>query len=218
MKKISSFLISSLLITSFAIAQNSSKDFPDAEFSNEVYFYQKDSSDKLIRLEKNSSKMDSKMKMGGFGGAESGYFIDGETSPVKVYTRSGLSFIFSNGGTEKKSSPYMDSMMKANGVDPSAMQAMGFGGGDPSNSITLYKTTAEKGQRKIFLQKSGGMFGSKKPKSSDKYSFSLKKIREGYWQLVIDKPLPAGEYAFTLMGVGMGSMDGGVSIYAFAIK
>ena len=197
------------------MAQN---NYPEPEFNNEVYLYRKDSTNKLLRLEKNSSKMDSKLKMGGFGGAESGYYIEGEASPVRLSNGNNLSFIFSNGGVEKKSSAYMDSIMKANGVDPATAQAMGIGGnGDPASSITLYKTTAEKGQRKIFLQKTGGMFGSKKNTSSAKYSFSVKKIKEGYWEMVIDKTLPKGEYAFTLMGMGMGNMDGGVSLLAFAV-
>lgn len=195
-------------------AQN---NYPEPEFSNEVYQYRKDSVNKLMRLEKGSSNMNSKVKMAGFGGAESGYSLEGESSPVKLANGGNLSFIFSKGSDEKNSSAYMDSMMKANGVDPAAMKAMGMGG-DPGSSITLYKMTTEKGQRKIFLQKSGGMFGGKKSSSSEKYSFSVKKIKEGYWELVMDKPLPKGEYAFTMMGMGTGNMDGGVSLFAFTVE
>ena len=60
-------------------------------------------------------------------------------------------------------------------------------------------------------------FGSKKMQSSDKFTFSVKKIREGYWELVIDKPLPKGEYAFTVMGMGMANMDGSTTLFAFAV-
>ena len=91
---------------------------------------------------------------------------------------------------------------------------------DPSKTITLYKTESEKGKRKIYMMKSGGAmpFASKKPKSSDKYTFSVRKIREGYWELVIDKTLPNGEYAFSMMGMGMGNMDGSTTLFAFAIE
>ena len=60
-------------------------------------------------------------------------------------------------------------------------------------------------------------FASKKSKSSDKYTFSVRKIREGYWELVIDKTLPKGEYAFSMIGMGMGNMDGSTTLFAFAI-
>ena len=217
MKKSFLILWIALLGTMAAISQTPDATYSEPEFSNEVYQYRKDSVNKLMRLEKGSSKMDSKLKMGGFGGAETGYSLEGETSTVRLVSGNNLSFIFSNGGTENKSSAYMDSVMKANGVDPATMKGMGIGGGDPASSITLYKTTAEKGQRKIFLQKSGGMFGGKKSFSSDKYSFSVKKIREGYWELVIDKTLLKGEYAFTLAAMGVGSADGAIPLFAFAV-
>jgi hypothetical protein len=52
--------------------------------------------------------------------------------------------------------------------------------------------------------------------SSEKYTFSARKIKEGYWELVVDKPLPKGEYAFTMMGMGTG-MDGSTVIFAFGV-
>lgn len=110
--------------------------------------------------------------------------------------------------------------MKANGMDPSMMSGMSGMGGmmdDPANTITLYKAESAKGKRKLLMQKQGGAFG-KKNQSSDKYTFSVKKIREGYWELVIDKPLPIGEYAFSMMNMGMGNMDGGTLLFAFAIE
>jgi len=45
----------------------------------------------------------------------------------------------------------------------------------------------------------------------------VKKIREGYWELVIDKTLPKGEYAFSMMGMGMGNMDGSTTLFSFGI-
>lgn len=107
-------------------------------------------------------------------------------------------------------------------MDPSMMEGMGNMGGmnDPSGNITLYKVESASNKRKVLLQKNPGMmpFGSKKQKSSDKYTFSVKKIREGYWELVIDKPLPRGEYAFTIMGMGIGNMDGSTTLFSFAVN
>lgn len=108
--------------------------------------------------------------------------------------------------------------MRVNGVDPAMMSGYGTTM-DPSSMITLYKVETDKGSRKILLMKSPGAmpFGSKKMKSSDKYTFSVKKIKDGYWELVVDKSLPKGEYAFSVMSMGMGNMDGSTLIFAFGI-
>jgi hypothetical protein len=206
----------------FCLAMQAQKTYPDIEFSNEVYYLKKgDSAHTVMRLEKESSKMETKTKLGGMGGAENGYTIDGEHSAIRLNNGNSLSFVFSTGSTKSSSSSAAsDSMMRANGMDPAMMQNFSAGGTDPSNSITLYKVESGKGKRKVLLMKSPGAmpFGSKKMKSSDKYSFSVKKIREGYWELVIDKPLPRGEYAFSMMAPpSAGAMDMGVSLFAFGI-
>jgi hypothetical protein len=190
------------------------QSYPLPEYSNEVYYPRKADSIVLTRLEKASSKMDSKVKMAGFGGAESGYFFGEERSPVRLGGSKKYHFVFYTGAPDKKKSAYMDSMMRANGVDPEAMEAMGIGG-DPVKSLSLYKLYSEKGQRKILMQKTGGAF-SKKSSSSEKFTLSVRKIGEGYWEMETDKVLPKGEYAF-LMGSGMGSMDGSVTLFAFGI-
>ena len=207
MKKIF-FAATGLLMGSLIAAQK----YPEPEFTNEVCFLKKDSIWVALRLEKGSSKMDTKMKMGGLGGAESGYTLEGEKSTVRLNSGKDLSFVISTGASASFSAKN-DSMMRDNGVDPSMMNGMT----DPSNTITLYKTDVSKGNRKILMQKSPGMFGGKKATSSDKYTFSIKKVKEGYYELVIDKPLPKGEYAFTMMSYGMGNMDGSLSLFAFAI-
>jgi hypothetical protein len=195
--------------------------YPDPEFSNEVYWYRKDSVTVLMRLEKGSSKMETKMKLGGMGGAENGYAIDEERSPVRLNESKGLSFIFSTGASSAKPrSAAYDSMMRANGVDPSMVDGMGMDGmSDPSKTITLYKAETGKGKRKVLLMKTGGAipFSGRKPKSSDKYSFSVRKIRDGYWELMVDKSLPKGEYAFSVSSFGMNNMDGSVTLFAFGV-
>jgi len=212
-----SFLHFALFVTLLSKGQTNQTKYPEPEFSNEVYLLKKDSSN-VMRLEKGSSKMNTKTKMAGMGGAENGYLIDGERSTIRLSSGNGLSFIFSTGASpEKKSSPQADSIMRANGMDP-AMMSLGSMM-DPSQMIILYKVDIDKGDRKIYLMKTGGAlpFASHKNKSSDKYSLSVKKIREGYWELIADKNLPKGEYAFTVTGMGMANMDGSVSIFAFAI-
>jgi len=215
------FLPASAIFTSLSLwAQSDNAKYPEPEFSKEVYFLKKDSVNTVIRLEKGSSKMDTKTKMGGMGGSETGYSLEGEKSPVRLHNGNNISFVFSTGASavSSSSSAKRDSMMLANGMDPAMMQS-GMGSmNDPANTITLYKAESGKGNRKILMMKSPGAFGGKKLKSSDKLTFSVKKIREGYWELVIDKPLSKGEYAFSMMNMGMGSMDGSTTMFAFAIE
>lgn len=205
-----------LMLLCGSIALQAQNNYPEPEFTNEVYYLQKDSVNAVIRLEKGSSKMESKAKLAGYGGSETGYTIDGERSAVRLRNRKTLSFIFSTGASVKPASTAGDSTLSANGFDPSMMSGAGSMS-DPANTITLYKAETGKSKRKVLIHKMPGAFGGKKMQSSDKYTFSVKKIREGYWELVIDKTLSKGEYIFTAMGMGMNSMDGAATLFAFAI-
>jgi hypothetical protein len=199
------FLLPLTLSAVVAIGQT----YPNPEFTNEVYAYQKNGN-VLTRLEKGSSKMETKTKLGGMGGAESGYSIDNEKSTVRFNNITQYSFVYWN-GTEatSTSNPKSDSMMRANGMDPNMFSGMAM---DPSQLISLYKMEQSKGKRKALLM-SGGPF---KKSSDNKHSLSFKKIRTGYYEVVVDKPLPKGEYAFVMMS--MGSADGSVSVFAFAVE
>lgn len=144
------FLVS---VFSFAVFSLSAQKYPEPEFSNEIYYLKKDSVHSLVRLEKSSAKMDTKTKAGGFGGMENGYYFDGEKSDVRLNNGANLSFVLSTGASgspRSSSTPQQDSMMRANGVDPSMMSGMS-GMHDPANTVTLYKTDVGKGSRKILL-------------------------------------------------------------------
>ena len=191
--------------------------YPVPEFNNEINFLNKENMT-LMRLEKGSSKMESKAKMGGMGGGESGYILEESKSPVRIPGGSNFSFIYYT-GTSHSTTPATDSVMKANGMDASmssqintSMEMMN----DPSRKISLYNMNAEKGSRKITIQAYQGMkiFGKSK-KESNKYTLSIKKIKEGYYEMIVDKPLSKGEYAFTLMDLG--SMDGSHLLFAFGV-
>jgi hypothetical protein len=203
MKKIL-FTIALFTISSQLLMAQS--NYPEPEFSNEVYLLRKaaDSSHELMRLEKASSQTDNKLKLGGLGGVEISYLLEGEASSARLVGETNLSFVFSKGG--------IDSVTKGN-VVAAVLQVIGVGDGDPAHSINLYKTSLENGKRKIIIQKRSGLFGNKKKASSDKYGFSVKKIREGYWELITDNILPKGEYAFALTG----NPDGVVSLFAFGV-
>jgi uncharacterized protein YxeA len=88
MKKVL-FSLFIILITVIAYGQK----YPEPEFSNEISYLKKDSVNSIVRLEKGSSKMDTKTKMGGFGGSESGYEMEGEKSTVRLNSGHNLSFV-----------------------------------------------------------------------------------------------------------------------------
>src|ERR1043166_1298280 len=139
MKKI---LFLSILLSSVCLTY--SQTYPEPEFTNELYYLKKDNGYTLVRLEKGSSKMDTKTNV--ISGSEVAYSIDGGKSPERLGSGNNVSFIVSSGSSgssSSKSSPASDSMMKANGMDPSMFN--GFGGpSDPSQKFTLYKMEAEK--------------------------------------------------------------------------
>jgi hypothetical protein len=105
--------------------------------------------------------------------------------------------------------------MKANGMDPklfasNPMSAMM----DPTQTISLYSMKSDKGKRKILLQSMGVMGKSKK--AATKYTLSVKKIKDNYYELLVDKTsLPKGEYAFVMMD--MGSMDQSWTLFSFGV-
>jgi hypothetical protein len=199
------FVFSSIYIT----AQDT---YPVPEYANEIYFVKKDSAITLQRLEKGSSKQEMKVKMMGMGGMDQGYSLEGEASPVHLSGGSGLVFILYTGGGAS-SNPESDSMMKANGMDPAMMQNPMGSMMDPTQMISLYSMAAGKGQRKALTQSMGLMGKSKK--TATKYTLSIKKVKEGYHEMIVDKPLPKGEYTFVMMSM---SMDQSFSLFAFAVN
>ena len=224
-------LLSYILLSGcLAMAQSKKPSYPEPEFSKEVYAYNKEG-DVLTRLEKETGSSKTKTKLGGIGGMENGYEIEGEKAHVRFPGMNNLSFIYTSSygaskpgsgeapkGTEMAPADSM-SMGDASGApDMSGMSNMMENINDPSQMISLFKLTQKGGSRKVIIFASQGMtVFSKKDKGSLKYTLSFKKIRDGYFEIVVDKPLPSGEYAFVNNG-GMNSMQGGQALlYAFAI-
>lgn len=202
MKKQLLFSLIAFSISAGLLAQHDK--YPIPEYSNEIYLVKKDSAINLMRLEKGASKQEMKMKMMGMGGMDQGYELDGEKSTVRLTNGSNLVFILYTGGAATSTSPEADSMMKANGIDPAMMSNPMASMMDPTQTISLYNMKSEKGKRKVLLQSMGLMGKSKK--TATKYTLSIKKVKEGYYEMVVDKSsLPKGEYAFVMMS--MGSMD-----------
>ena len=215
-------------------AQTSKKSYPEPDFIKEVYALKKDSN-VLVRLEKGTSKMETKTKFGGFGGADNGYSLEKEKARVRFSEGQPMTFIFRSRydkSTEDANNTNMrgDTSMKSMMGDTANM--MGNTGNmgnmdmgsmmdavmDPTQMISLYAVDSKKGMRKLTMQASSGMspFSKGKEKAgSAKYSLSFRKVKDGYFEIVVDKPLSRGEYSFIMMN--MGSMDNSSTLFAFGI-
>lgn len=214
MKKNLFLLLILILCTLPVIAQNTNPPYPIPEYSNEIYLVKKENTVTLHRLEKGASKQEMKLKMMGMGGMDQGYELDGEKSTVRLASGSNLVFLLYTGAAAGSANPESDSMMRANGMDPSMMSNPMSSVMDPAQNISLYSMKGEKGKRKALLQSMGLMGKSKN--TATKYTLSIKKIKEGYYEMMVDKSLlPKGEYTFVMMN--MGSMDQSYSLFAFAI-
>jgi hypothetical protein len=194
------FLLLQFFILSIALVAQ--KTYPIPEYSNEIYLVKKDSSITLARLEKAYSNQQMKVKMMGMGGMDQGYATDGEKSAIR-FSIGNLVFLFYNGDpasdSAASSSGDKDSAMKANGMDVKAMAAMSAMY-DPTQMISLYNMKAEKGKRKILTQSMGFMGKSKG--TATKFSLSIKKVKENYYEMRVDKALSKGEYSFVMMDTG----------------
>lgn len=214
MKKYSFILSWILLSYLYSVAQTT---YPIPEYSNEIYLVKKDSTLSLIRLEKGFSNQEMKVKMMGMGGMDQGYITDGEKSNITIPNGSNLIFLYYTGHPESESSPASseaDSAMKANGMDLSSMSNTLSVLNDPSQMISLFNMKSEKGKRKILTQ-SMGLMGKSKG-TATKYSLSIKKIKENYYEMKVDKDLPRGQYSFVM--ADMGGMGQSYVLFSFAIE
>ena len=154
------FLSATLLFNAYWIY---AQTYPEPEFSNEPYYINKSAGNTLVRLEKNSSKMDTKTNA--ISGSESGY------RSTATNLRSGLAaeIMFHSFFLPEPRAHHLpghfaksDSVMRANGVDPSMISGMNMS--DPSQKLTLYKMESGKRRpRKLLLQKAPGMNPFRQP-------------------------------------------------------
>ena len=215
MKKLIILLLMIAVNYSLLLAQTTQVKYPTPEFSNEIYFFNKESSS-VVRLEKGYSSQETSSKMGGMGGTSMGYSIEGSKSDVRI-PYGNLSFIYYTGEAPANSEA-SDSAMRANGMDPSAMGDPMAMMNDPARTTALYSMIAEKGKRNIITMAFSGMkILGKNKKESIKYTISIKNVKKGYYELVVDKPLPRGEYAFVMQDMS-GGMDNKSKLFAFGVE
>jgi len=197
--------IVAVLMSASSFAQNDNANYPEPEYMQEIYAFNK-SANTLARLEKESSKLETKTKAMGWGGSESAYNFKGGKSDVRFSSAQLPSFVFrmrqDYSGGMKNNKPVKNDTTHSNSNNMSQLTNMMDDMMDPSKTIALYILDERSGERALVMQSSGGKF-SKKSKTSDKVVLSYRKIRDGYYEMVVDKPLPKGEYAFmNAMGAG----------------
>jgi hypothetical protein len=195
--------------------QNDKQKYPTPEFENEIYYLNKENNN-LVRLEKGNSGLKTKNKMAGFAGSESDFQIDNEKSPVRIKEGSPMSFIYFTSESKTQGSSESDTASKSGNTAQSVFS--GFETmNNPSQTTSLYNAYPDQTIRKVVLQSGSGMRILGKTKESKKYTFSVHKIRPGYLELIIDKPLPKGEYVFVVMGGFEINLDGSATLFAFGI-
>ena len=214
MKSFSALAFIMMLLNASSFAQTTAASYPEPEFMQEVYAFNK-GVNSLVRLEKEATKLETKTKAMGFGGSESAYNFKGEKSNIRFSTSQIPSFVFRmrqdmSGGNKGSKNDSMHS--NPNMPDMSSLNSMMDQMMDPSKTIALYILDQRTGERALVMQSSGGKF-SKKSKTSDKVMMSFRKIKDGYYEMVIDKPLPKGEYAFMNAMGGMSE----TTMYLFGV-
>ena len=196
-----------LYCSCFCFSQTSKRVYPEPEFLKEIYALNIQTNT-LTRLEKETSRLDTKVKLGGFGGSEYGYTVAGETSKIHFSSTQLPTFIYQSRKGNSSSANKADSSTRTgnDGMENTTQSVESMNAmfdEDPSRSITLYALHTVKGERKLLVQNSGS-FGKGK-KASSKYGISFKKVKDGYYEISVDKQLPKGEYAF--MTTTMGTLD-----------
>src|SRR5580765_1114967 len=93
MKRVFVFYLTCLFSATAGLAQNSKPVYPEPEFMKEIYAFNKETNS-LVRLEKEESKMETKVRFAGFGGGETGYNIEGEKSRVRFPSYKLPTFVF----------------------------------------------------------------------------------------------------------------------------
>ncbi len=170
----------------------------------------------LLRLEKGNSELNTKLKLGGFAGSENSFEMENEKSPVQIKQSNSLSFIYYTAESQTAGKDSFDTDAKSDRTEQSVFSSW-ENMNNPSQTTSLYNSYPDQGTRKVVLQSGSGIRLLGKTKESKKYSFTVRKIRPGYYELVIDKPLPKGEFMFVVMGGFEINIDGNVSLFAFEI-
>jgi hypothetical protein len=169
-------------------AGGSAAKAPDPAYMNTVYAMGADS---LLTLEEVEGQMKSKSKAFGFGGSESGYFVDGGKSRVRLRSSDNLRFA-----------------IKMNMI-----------AGDPSMMLKLYRFETAKDSRKAVLAGSGGAFGANQNKAGkNEVLYKVQQPGGNVYVMIPGAKLEPGEYGFINMTMAHGSgINVSYTFFAFGV-
>ncbi|MBN8865552.1 MAG: hypothetical protein J0H92_19410 [Sphingobacteriales bacterium] len=160
---------------------------PVPETLNEINYYNAQKN-VLQKLEKNPVKFTTKMKALGMGGAETVFEMDGVASSVRLAQSDGVHFIVA--------------MVEANG--------------DPTGWFGLYKADIKK-KKRIGKWMKTAVFGGKNATASNVITYSVKKIKDGCYEIIPNTKLEKGEYLFVNKGTLSTYGGQGADAFAFGV-
>ena len=140
---------------------------PIPEFINQPYYFDRDDN-RLIRLENNTGKINTKKKTLGLQGAKQILSADGGTSKVRFVSKNNITFLIKTNGDVNDLTTY----------------------------VKLYRLTPANDKREVVVNSKEGIINNKDGGKSTTVSFSVKMISPENYMISFAEPLEAGEYAF----------------------
>ena len=129
----------------------------------------------LKPLERQAARVNTKVKMLGFGGGAASYVVSNEHSPVRFSADASLRFVVRPEG-------------------PSFGPSGAAGNVDPATIVQLYALKVAKGQREIQIVRAGAFRGAKNTQADASVPFEIAKYGEHSVVVKPSTPLPPGEY------------------------
>lgn len=140
---------------------------PTPEFINQPYYFDKDDN-RLIRLENNTGKLNTKKKTLGLQGAKQILSTDGSSSKVRFVSKNNINFLIKTNGDVNDLTTY----------------------------VKLFRLTPANDKREVTVSSKEGIINNKDDGKSTTVSFSVKMISPENYMITFAEPLEAGEYAF----------------------
>ena len=140
---------------------------PTPEFINQPYYFDKDDN-RLIRLENNTGKLNTKKKTLGLQGAKQILSTDGGSSKVRFVSKNNINFLIKTNGDVNDLTTY----------------------------VKLFRLTPANDKREVTVSSKEGIINNKDGGRSTTVSFSVKMISPENYMITFAEPLEAGEYAF----------------------
>jgi hypothetical protein len=165
----------------------SAQNTPVPDVLNEINHYET-KANTLQKLERKPVKIAVKTKALGFGGGDMVFEMEGDRSPVRIAQSDTIRFVVS----------------------------LADASGDPSRAFNLYKASVKKKKRTGKYSHSSGYFG-KKSGTGDVIIYTVRKIKDGAFEIILTSKLEAGEYLFVNVSSLPAYGGNGADAFAFGV-